>query len=182
MRVLNEWEGVLGRNLKSAACVLGWCAILVAMQTVSVRRVVAAPIDAVFDWIADGNNWAKVPGMIYSRVRPADGPEPFGVGSIREFLSSGSKVTEVVTAFERPYLMGYRALSTIPPIRHEGGSVSFREVPGGTEVEWSTTFILKSPVLADFLTRLYAPLVGVGARMVVQAARRALVTGEASSA
>ncbi|OLO99275.1 MxaD family protein [Mycolicibacterium porcinum] len=148
------------------------------MRTVSVRSVVAAPIDAVFDWIADGNNWAKVPGMIYSRARPVDGPEPFGVGSTREFLSGGSKVTEVVTAFDRPFRMSYQALSTIPPMAHEGGSVTFREVPGGTEVEWSTTFALKSPVLSDFLTRLYARLIGLGARMVIQAARRSLAADE----
>ena len=114
------------------------------MQTVSVRRTVAVPIGDVFDWIADGRNWAKVPGMLYSRVQPADGPEPFGVGSTREFLSTGSKVREVVTAFERPRLISYQTLSTIPPAYHDGGTITFREVTGGTEIAWSTTFQLKS--------------------------------------
>ncbi len=145
------------------------------MQTMRVRRVVAAPIDAVFDWIADGNNWAKVPGMIYARAQPIEGAEPFGVGSTRQFMSCGSKASEIVTAFERPHLMGYHAVSTIPPMHHDSGSITFREVPGGTEIEWSTTFILKLPVLADFLTRsVCVPLVGIGAKMVMQAAERAL--------
>jgi len=150
------------------------------VQTVSVRRTVAAPIGDVFDWIADGKNWAKVPGMLYSRVHPAGGPEPFGVGSTREFLSTGSKVIEVVTAFERPRLISYQTLSTIPPAHHDGGTITFREVNGGTEVEWSTTFRLKSPLLADFLTRrLYAPMIKLGARMVIRTAERALTRAPA---
>ena len=135
----------------------------------------AVPIGDVFDWIADGRNWAKVPGMLYSRVQPADGPEPFGVGSTREFLSTGSKVREVVTAFERPRLISYQTLSTIPPAYHDGGTITFREVTGGTEIAWSTTFQLKSPLLADFLTRrLYAPMIKLGARMVIRTAERDL--------
>lgn len=138
------------------------------------RRSIAAPVDEVFDWIADGTNWASVAGMFYSRVRPADGPEPYGVGSVREFASVGSKVTEIVTAFERPRFMAYKTLSTIPRIQHAGGSITFQEVPGGTEIIWTSTFRLKTPVLADFLTRLFAPLVHTGMVSVTRAAERAL--------
>jgi hypothetical protein len=78
----------------------------------------------------------------------------------REFLSTGSEVREVVTGLERPRLISYQALSTIPPAHHDGGTINFREVKGGNEVEWSTTFRLKSPLLANFLTRrLYAPMI-----------------------
>ncbi|BBY31854.1 SRPBCC family protein [Mycolicibacterium sediminis] len=144
------------------------------MHTTSMRRSVAAPIDDVFDWMADGSNWATVRGMFYSRVHPADGPEPYGVGSLRDFASFGSKVTEVVTRFERPHCIGYRALSSIPPIRHDGGSITFRAIPGGTEVCWTTTLTLKVPVLADVLTRLFLPLVRIGMVNVTATAERAL--------
>jgi hypothetical protein len=147
------------------------------MQTVSLRQAIAAPIDEVFDWLVDGNNWNDLPGMFYCRVRPIDGPEPFGVGSIREFASPASKVAEVVTAFERPHHMSYLASSMIPPGQHEGGSMTLREIPGGTEVQWSTTFRLKSPLFADFLTRLYAPLIKLGFRELTRAADRALTRG-----
>lgn len=145
------------------------------MRTVSMRRSIGAPIDAVFDWIIDGTNWASVPGMIYSRVRPADGPEPCGVGSVREFASWGSKVTEVVTAFERPRYMSYQTLSTVPPAQHDGGSITFQEVPGGTEIFWITAFRVKAPVLADFFSRAFAPLIKLGMVSVIRAAERALV-------
>jgi hypothetical protein len=144
------------------------------MKTVSMRRTIAAPIDEVFDWLVDGTNWASVPGMIYSRVSPADGPEPHGVGSVREFATWASKGTEVITAFERPHHMGYRALSTIPPSQHEGGSITLQEVPGGTEVFWTSTGRLKAPVLSDSLTRLFAPLIKMGMVNVTRAAERAL--------
>ena len=148
------------------------------MRTVTLKRAVAAPIDEVFDWFVDGKNWADVPGMFYCRVRTADGPEPFGVGSIREFASSGSKVTEVVTAFERPYYMAYQALSTMPPSEHDGGSMTLREIPVGTEVLWSTTFRATTPLFADFVTRLYAPMIKMGFRMLTRAAERALTRGK----
>jgi hypothetical protein len=144
------------------------------MQTVSMRRSVAAPIDEVFDWIADGTNWASVPGMFYSRVQPADGPDPNGVGSIREFASVASKITEVVTGFERPRYMSYKALSMIPRIEHAGGSITFQEIPGGTEVFWTTTFRMTAPVFSGLLTRLYARLVPMGMEGVTRTAERAL--------
>ena len=31
-----------------------------------------------------------------------------------------------------------------------------------TEVQWSTTFRMRSPLFADFLTRLYAPIDQIG--------------------
>ncbi|MCV7170999.1 SRPBCC family protein [Mycobacterium manitobense] len=144
------------------------------MRVVSARHFIAAPIGEVFDWLADGRNWAAIPGMFYARVRPVDGPEPYGVGSIREFASSGSKVTELVTGFERPHFMSYQALSSIPPIQHGGGSMTFREVPGGTEIEWETRIRLESPVFAGALTAMYAPLVKLGFLMLMRTAARAL--------
>lgn len=156
---------ILGRLVKSKGT---------TMQTAIMRRTIAAPVDEVFDWIADGTNWASVPGMFYSRVRLADGPEPHGVGSIREFASPGSKVTEVVTAFERPRYMAYKAISTIPRIDHEGGSITFQEIPGGTEVLWTSTFQLKAPVFAGVLTRLFVRLIQLGMVSVTRTAERAL--------
>lgn len=144
------------------------------MQCVSTRQFVAQPVDEVFDWIADSANWATITGMFYSRVRPAGGPEPLGVGSIREFASMGSKVSEIITEFDRPNYLGYQALSSIPKIRHEGGSIAFREAPGGTEVVWTSTFELTVPVVGGPLTRLYGPLIRLGMVRVIQAADRAL--------
>ncbi|MGE2735237.1 SRPBCC family protein [Mycolicibacterium vaccae] len=144
------------------------------MRTVSMRRTVAAPIDEVFDWITNGTNWARVPGMFYSRVQSATGPEPRGVGSIREFAGMASKNVEVVTEFERPRYMKYRSLSMVPRAEHEGGSISFREVPNGTEVFWTTTFRMTSPMYGRLLTRLYAHLVPMGMVCVTRTAEREL--------
>ena len=148
--------------------------MLTRMRRVSTRRFVGAPVDEVFDWIADGTNWATITGMLYSRVRPADGAEPNGVGSIRDFASLGSKVSEIITEFDRPRYMGYQALSSIPKIEHDGGSIAFHEVPGGTDVVWTTAFRLTVPVVGDLLTRIYAPLIKLGMIRVIQAAYRAL--------
>jgi hypothetical protein len=144
------------------------------MSPASMRRSIAAPIDEVFDWMADGMNWASVSGMFYSRVQPTDGPEPNGVGSIREFASAASKATEVVTGFERPRYMSYKVLSSIPSLEHDGGSITFQEIPGGTEVFWTTTFRVTTPVFAGLLTLLYARLFPMGMEGVTRTAERAL--------
>jgi polyketide cyclase/dehydrase/lipid transport protein len=144
------------------------------VKTATMRRSVAAPVDEVFDWIADGTNWASVPGMFYSRVKPAQGSEPNGVGAIREFASMASKASEVVTGFERPRFTSYQALSMTPRIDHAGGSITFREIPDGTEVVWTTTFRVTTPVIGGLLTLLYARLVRVGMESVTRTAERAL--------
>lgn len=144
------------------------------MRTVTMRRSIAAPIDQVFDWIVDGTNWASVPGMFYSRVRPADGLERNGVGSVREFASMASKVSEVVTGFDRPRYMSYQGLSMTPSIEHQGGSITFEETADGTEVLWTTTFRMTTPVIGGLLTRRYARLIPIGVVNVTRAAERAL--------
>jgi hypothetical protein len=95
------------------------------MQTVSMRRSVAAPIDEVFDWIGDG-------------------------------------------------YMSYKVLSSTPRLEHDGGSITFKEIPVGTEVVWTTTFRVTTPVFAGLLTRLYARLLPMGMEGVARTAERAL--------
>lgn len=70
-----------------------------------------------------------------------------------------------------------QALSTIPPAQHDDGSMILREIPGGTEVLCSSSFEVKSPFLAELLTRLYGHGIGLGFRMILRTAERALVRG-----
>jgi hypothetical protein len=150
------------------------------MHTITAGRIIAAPIEAVFDWLVDANNYRSVPGVFRVAVHPADGAEPNGVGAVREFTSAGLKVKELVTGFQRPYQMNYLIQSSVPPLIHDGGSMTFEERPAGTKVTWTTRIQLKAPILADIATRLYAPGLALGTRMMFRTAERAL-TGPTGS-
>jgi uncharacterized protein YndB with AHSA1/START domain len=139
-----------------------------------VRRTIGAPIEAVFDWCVDANNYRSMPGVLRVQVHPADGAEPNGVGAIREMTNLAERITEEVTAYERPHRMSYVIRSSIPPQQHDGATLSFQETNKGTEVTWTTSFKLKIPILADVLTRLYAPMLALGVRMFLHAADRRL--------
>ena len=53
--------------------------------------------------------------------------------------------------------------------------MTFRVVPGGTEVDWTTSIQLKVPVLADPLSRAYGRLVRLGFLNLMRTAERHLI-------
>lgn len=144
------------------------------MQTTTVRRTIAALIDVVFDWLTDADNYRAMPGVLHVKTHPVDGAEPNGIGSLRELTNLAMKVTEEVTAFERPHHMSYVFRATVPPMQHDGATMTFHDLEGGTEVAWTTSLQLTTPVLGRLLTRGYLWSLGLGMRMLFRAAERAL--------
>ncbi|WP_327095908.1 SRPBCC family protein [Nocardia vinacea] len=141
------------------------------MRTVTVRRTIAAPIEQVFDWITDAANYRQVPGVLRAEVTRA-GID--GVGTIREVTTAALKLTEEIVGYERPVRMDYLIRSSIPPLRHESGSMQLRETADGTEVTWSSTFEVRTPVCSGASTRVFAPAVAFGFRTVLRTAERKL--------
>ena len=144
------------------------------MHTITVRRLIAAPIDVVFDWLVDANNYRAMPGVIRVHTHPDTVAEPNGVGALREITNLAMKVTEEITAYDRPRHLGYVFRSSIPPMEHDGATMSFRETSGATEVSWTTKLELKTPVLSRLLTRMYLLSLAIGMRMLFRAADRTL--------
>ncbi|WP_433522736.1 SRPBCC family protein [Nocardia pseudovaccinii] len=141
------------------------------MRTVTVRRTIAAPIERVFDWITDAANYRQVSGVLRAEVTRV-GTD--GVGTIREVTTAALKLTEEIVGYERPVRMDYLIRSSIPPLRHESGSMRLRETADGTEVTWVSTFEVRTTVLSDALTRAFAPAVAFGFRTVLRTAEREL--------
>ncbi|WP_433726836.1 SRPBCC family protein [Nocardia sp. CA-129566] len=142
------------------------------MRTVTVRRTIAAPIERVFDWITDAANYRQVPGVLRAEVTraAADG----GVGTVREVTTAALKLTEEIVGYERPVRMDYLIRASIPPLRHEGGSMRLRTTADGTEVTWVSTFEVGAPVFSGAVTRAFAPAVAFGFRTVLRTAERKL--------
>ncbi|GAA2718323.1 MULTISPECIES: SRPBCC family protein [Streptomyces] len=144
------------------------------METVTVRRVIAAPIAEVFDWCATTTNYTRSPFVLRARLARPGTDAPYGVGAVRLHTWLIGWFRERITAYNAPYGFDYTVDRSFPPARHELGRMTFTEVANGTLVEWTTTF--QAPLGAR-ATRLLAPVVGHVFGRILDAADAALARG-----
>jgi uncharacterized protein YndB with AHSA1/START domain len=149
------------------------------MQTVTVTKTIAAPIEVVFAEYTDHERLADLPMVISAKVVTPGKTEKNGIGAVRVVNGGVLKLREEITGFERPTLMEYRILDTSPiKSKHELGRVEFGEVPGGTKVTWTTVFGMRNPRL-----RLAEPGFALAFRTIFtmtlnQVAKRATATSK----
>lgn len=131
------------------------------METVVVERVIAAPLEQVFDWCADTTNYERSRWVLRDKlVTPGQGA-PYGAGAIRRHTWLIGHFHERITRYDAPHSFDYVVDRSFPPARHEGGSMTFTATSGGTRVVWTTTSEVSVPLLAGPVTRLLAkPLIG----------------------
>ncbi len=100
-------------------------------STITIDRA----IEAVFDFLADGENDAKFSDRILEIAKVTD--SPVGVGTVyrsraRDFGRTATHEFEI-TAFERPVLIRWRELTKGPVVVSDGG-YALRERDGRTEL------------------------------------------------
>ncbi|MGW6914403.1 SRPBCC family protein [Kitasatospora sp. NPDC054939] len=147
------------------------------METLTVRRTIAAPIAEVFDWCATTTNYTRSPLILKARLARPGAGAPYGVGAVRVHTWAIGWFRERVTVYNPPYSFDYTVERSVPSSRHELGRMTFTETAGGTEVVWTTTFQVRLPFGAA-LTRVVAkPLIAHTFGRILEAADRALTTG-----
>ncbi|MEU3011578.1 SRPBCC family protein [Nocardia asteroides] len=130
------------------------------MESIVVERVVAAPIERVFDWCADTTNYQRSFWVLRNRLSTPGRDAPYGVGAVRKHLWLVGWFEERITRYDAPHGFDYVVDRSFPPSRHDGGTMTFTAVPGGTAVVWTTTAEVTLPVVGGLLTRRVAgPLV-----------------------
>jgi uncharacterized protein YndB with AHSA1/START domain len=150
------------------------------MQTVSVERVVAAPIAEVFEWLSDASNYTRSRFVLHERLVERGQDAAYGVGALRQLTWVFGWFRERVTAYRPPHEFQYLVERSIPPVRHEGGRLMFTEVPGGTRVRWTTTVEMCLPFAAAAATRLLGrPVIVYTFGKVIEAGGAALAAGRA---
>lgn len=131
------------------------------MEQIVVERTVNAPPEAVYDWCTETSNWQASPWILRNRLRKEGAKERWGAGAIRSHVWAIGWFLEEITASERPRSQSYLVVKSLPPLRHQGGTMTFTEVDGGTKVTWKTTAEVKIPVVGVSLTKALAkPLLG----------------------
>jgi uncharacterized protein YndB with AHSA1/START domain len=104
------------------------------MVEIHLERMIDAPAEQVFDWLADPVNLATAPLALRGRWAK-DSPGP-GAGAVREVLAVGTWFREEITAYDRPRSYSYLIVRSFPPFDHEGGTLTFTPSDDGTRVDW----------------------------------------------
>jgi uncharacterized protein YndB with AHSA1/START domain len=108
------------------------------MVEIHLERMIDAPAEQVFDWLADPANLATAPLALRGRWAK-DSPGP-GAGAVREVLAVGTWFREEITAYDRPRSYSYVIVRAFPPFNHEGGTLTFTASDDGTGVDWLSDY------------------------------------------
>ncbi|MEV8478778.1 SRPBCC family protein [Streptomyces sp. NPDC051173] len=123
------------------------------METMTVERVIDAPIEDVFAWLTTTTNYTKSPLVVRCRLTRRGESAPYGVGAVRSHLWLIGWFRERITLYDAPYATEYVVDRSFPPSRHELGRMTFAETDAGTHVRWTTRAGLPIPLIGPALTR-----------------------------
>ncbi len=127
------------------------------MRTERFHLSVDAPVGLVWELLTDYAGYARFPGVKWARVAEPGKDHPAGVGALRELEIDGVTFSERIIEFEPQRMLAYRIERSSPlPVRHEIGRMRLTARPGGTELDWETTFEVGVPVLGPLLTPIVA--------------------------
>ena len=99
---------------------------------------IAAPVERVFDWLADPVNLSTAPLVLRARyTKSSPGP---GAGAVREVAGIGTWFREAITAYDRPRRYSYLIVNSFPPFDHDGGILTFTASGDGTHVDWLSKY------------------------------------------
>ncbi|WP_461480016.1 SRPBCC family protein [Mycobacterium sp. HUMS_1102779] len=118
------------------------------MTRIHLERTIAAPVEQVFDWLAEPAHLAAAPlALRADYARDSPGRE---VGAVREVTGVGTWFREEITAYDRPRSYTYLIVRSFPPFHHEGGTLTFTPATftpatstaagTGTHVDWLTNY------------------------------------------
>jgi uncharacterized protein YndB with AHSA1/START domain len=108
------------------------------MVEIHLERMIDAPAEQVFDWLADPVNLATAPLALRGRwAKGSSGPR---AGAVREVLAVGTWFREEITAYDRPRSYSYVIVRAFPPFNHEGGTLTFTASDDGTGVDWLSDY------------------------------------------
>lgn len=126
-------------------------------KSVSITKFVNAPRQVVFDTFTMCETYSILPLVSSSKLLvPGKGGQSNGEGAIREITTPTGTLKEQVTAYCKPEYWDYHFLEWPLPIPHAGGRMSFKEVVGGTEVHWSTSYDVPETLAWNIASRAIA--------------------------
>jgi uncharacterized protein YndB with AHSA1/START domain len=108
------------------------------MVEIHLQRTIAAPVEQVFDWLADPAHLGGAPLALTAGW--AKGSSAPGAGAVRQVIGIGTWFREEITAYDRPNSYSYLIVRSFPPFDHEGGTLTFTASGDGTHVDWLSNY------------------------------------------
>ncbi len=91
------------------------------MQTITVERTIAAPQDAVFDFMSNAANFTRSPLVVRQRLAEPGLQAPYGQGAVRILLWTIGWFRERITAYDAPHSFDYSVERSFLPSEHRHG-------------------------------------------------------------
>ncbi|OBK19299.1 SRPBCC family protein [Mycobacterium asiaticum] len=142
------------------------------MVEIHIERTIAAPVEKVFDWLADPASLTGAPLVIKSGWAK-DSPPP-GKGAVRVVLGTGMWFRENITAYDRPHKYSYLIVRSVPAFKHDGGTLTFTPSGNGTHVDWVTNYTHPRYSGGKAMERVSRPLLRWNFMAILAACAKAL--------
>jgi len=145
------------------------------MRSVHVTRTIPAPIDAVFDLLADHANYDRFRPIHGSELLREGHPPPNGVGALRRIKVRPLTFEEEITSYERPTRLDYLIVKLNVPFEHHGGSIRFSANGDATDVDWRSSFTVPIPIVGPAIEVPWLMTLRRGFQRVLEDVERMLV-------
>lgn len=116
-----------------------------------------APMEIVFEVIADAPGWARWSKTISRAQWDVEGsPAPWGVGAVRALGANvGPLSRERIVEFDPPTHQAYVIVSGPMPVKGYRADVHLTSTPqGGTHISWKGSWTTRVPGVSGFLTKM----------------------------
>jgi len=129
-----------------------------SQQELHFQETIHAPIDQVFEFLADHQNFISLFGGSCSVVRVGES-EPNGLGSVRRIGTGPLSFDEKIVVFERPHRIDYKIVRG-SPLKDHLGTVVLKAAAGAaghgahTQLDYTIRFTGKFPLIGPLVGRL----------------------------
>ena len=128
-----------------------------ANHSYDIEATSTAPIELVFEVIADAPGWSRWNKSIGRASWETEGdPAPWGVGAVRALgANSGPLSKERIVEFDAPTHQAYVIVSGPMPVKGYRADVRLTSTPeGGTHISWKGSWKTRVPGVSGFLTKM----------------------------
>ena len=121
------------------------------MKRVIVKEKIKAPLEQVYAWFLESENFKESPIVFKSSWRGKVKREP---GSIRDIVMLAGWYQEEITKTVNNQVIDYRVLRSFPRVRQDFTEIRFEEGSNGVDITWT----IELETTPSFLT-------GIGGKM-----------------
>lgn len=138
---------------------------------VHVEARAEAPPEAVWELLADPEEWPRFTDVRRAVIERDGTPERLGVGMVRRLATGPVVIREEIVAFDPPRHQGYVIRSGLP-VRDYRADVTLTPVGGGTHIRWESSFDSALPGLGSLVRAAMTIAIGRTATGLARAAER----------